>query len=74
MHDSWVDPKEALHECGLKLIEEPAGGTYGGIVLAVAHDTFQDGGLDTFAAWRKPASILCDLKGVLPYNVSDLRL
>ncbi|OWU66754.1 Vi polysaccharide biosynthesis protein VipA/TviB [Roseovarius sp. 22II1-1F6A] len=74
VHDPWVDAGEASAEYGLELIDEPAAGAYDGVVLAVAHDTFRAGGPDAFAAWRKPVSILCDLKSVLPHDASDLRL
>ncbi|WP_116083776.1 Vi polysaccharide biosynthesis UDP-N-acetylglucosamine C-6 dehydrogenase TviB [Tropicimonas sp. IMCC34011] len=74
VHDPWMDPEEARHEYGLELIEEPAAGAYDGVVLAVAHDTFRAGGPEALAAWRKPASILCDLKSAFSPDQSDLRL
>ena len=74
VHDPWVDAHEARAEYGLELVETPATGAYDGVILAVAHDEFRTGDPDSFVAWRKSASILCDLKSVLPVQASDLRL
>src|SRR5690554_6122805 len=44
VHDPQADPAEALHEYGLELVSQLEPATYDGIVLAVAHRQFRDGG------------------------------
>ena len=46
VYDPWADPKEVKHEYGLDLLTDPAG-KYDAIVLAVAHDKFDDLDLET---------------------------
>ncbi len=46
VYDPWADPKEVKHEYGLDLLTNPAG-KYDAIVLAVAHDKFNELDLET---------------------------
>lgn len=74
VHDPWVDPAEARHEYGLDLVAEPEAGAYDGVILAVAHDTYRDMGVDTLRDFGAPEHLFCDLKNVFSSDESDLRL
>ena len=73
--DPWVDAAEAQHEYGLTPIEAPEQGVYDAIVLAVGHDQFRALGGQGVRAFGKPeASIVYDVKYVLPRDAVDGRL
>lgn len=75
VHDPWADPAEALHEYGITMVQEPAKGAYQGIVLAVAHDSFREQGVDELRAYGDPAAhAIFDLKGFLPRAQGSRRL
>ena len=74
VYDPWVDAGEAMHEYGLKLIEEPEKGRYDAIILAVAHDQFRELGLDGIRSLGREGAILFDVKYVLPALSVDGRL
>mgnify|MGYP003628892953 CR=1 FL=1 len=72
--DPWVSAKEAKTKYGIDLVNSPAGGTYAGILLAVAHDQFVALGVDGIRKFGAPNHVLYDLKYILPAAASDLRL
>lgn len=72
--DPWIDAEEARHEYGLDLIAKPQSGAYDAIVLAVAHDQFIELGVEAIRSFGKAASVLFDVKSVLPKEAADLRL
>lgn len=75
VHDPWVDPAEAEDEYGITLIGTPQPGAYGGILLAVPHDSFRALGADRIRAFRKSEiGVVYDLKSVLPPGAADMRL
>ncbi len=74
VHDPWVDAVEAKHEYDLDLVAEPQAGSYDGVVLAVAHDTYRDMGVDELRAFGAAEHLLFDLKNVFSSDDSDLRL
>ena len=75
VYDPWVDAAEAQHEYGLTPIEAPEQGAYDAIVLAVGHDQFRALGGEGVRAFGKPeASVVYDVKYVLPRNAVDGRL
>ena len=75
VYDPWVDVAEAQHEYGLTPIEAPEQGAYDAIVLAVGHDEFrQMGGVGVRAFGKDEASIVYDVKYVLPRDAVDGRL
>jgi UDP-N-acetyl-D-galactosamine dehydrogenase len=74
VHDPWVDSDEARQEYGLHLVERPADGAYDAVVVAVAHDTFRDMGVDAIHALCKPDHVIHDIKGILAKDSADLRL
>ena len=74
VHDPWVDAATAGAEYGLRMISTPAAHSYDGIILAVAHQKFQDMGSETIRAFGSENQVLYDLKSALQKNQSDLRL
>lgn len=74
IHDPWVDPKEALDEYGVEVVEEPATGQYDAIVIAVAHQQFKELGIDNIRRWGKPQQVVYDLKYLFDQSQTDLRL
>jgi UDP-N-acetyl-D-galactosamine dehydrogenase len=82
-YDPWVDRTEAKQELGIDCLPElPAGGintgttgTYGAIILAVAHREFIELGAAAIRALGVPgASILYDVKSALAATDVDGRL
>ncbi len=72
--DPWVDAAEAEHEYGLDLIGTPSPASYDAIVVAVGHRQFAELGGVGIRALGKPASVLYDVKYVLPHEAVDGRL
>jgi UDP-N-acetyl-D-galactosamine dehydrogenase len=72
--DPWIDADEARTEYGLELLAAPSPGAYDAIVLAVAHEQFTELGAEAIRSFGTPASVLFDVKSVLPKAASDLRL
>jgi UDP-N-acetyl-D-galactosamine dehydrogenase len=75
IYDPWIDLQEAEHEYGLKCLPSmPAPQTYAAVILAVAHQEFQELGEAGVRAFGVPGAVIFDVKGVLPRNVVDGRL
>ena len=74
VYDPWVDSREAMHEYGVEPIREPKPGHYDAIILAVAHRQFREMGVERIRALGKPASVLFDVKYLLPATAVDGRL
>jgi UDP-N-acetyl-D-galactosamine dehydrogenase len=74
VYDPWVNTDEAEHEYGLRPLDRPSSGTYDAVVVAVAHDTFRDMGVDAIRALCKPDHVIHDIKGILAKEHADLRL
>ena len=72
--DPWVDADEARQEYDVELVEKPDIGAYDAVVVAVAHEQFKALGADGIRAFGKPASVIYDIKYVLPAEASDDRL
>lgn len=72
--DPWVSAEEAYSEYGLRLIDKLEVGIYSGIVIAVAHNEFRQMSVATLRELGKPLHVLYDLKYVLPFSESDVRL
>ena len=72
--DPWVDPVEAEHEYGIRLLAEPEAGIYDAIVLAVAHREFVEVGAQGIRALGSPNHVIYDIKSVLPKELVDGRL
>ena len=74
VHDPWPDPEQATLEYGLELIASPARGSYDEIVLTVVHDSIASLGAAELRSFGKSNHVLYDLKNILPFSESDLRL
>lgn len=74
VHDLWVSPDEAQVEYGLNLVEQPETSVYDGVILAVAHDTYRDGGAAALRSYGRENHVFYDLKGVFEPHESELRL
>ena len=74
VHDPWVDKTEAQHEYNITPIDQPGHGDYDAIIVAVGHKQFADLGAEGIRAFCKPASILYDVKYILPPDKVDARL
>jgi len=72
--DPWADPAQAQHEYGITPVQNPEPGAYDAVVLAVAHLQFKTMGAKAIRAFGKPVHVLYDLKYLLPFDGSDLRL
>lgn len=74
VYDHWADADEVKHEYDLELIQELQQGHYDAIVLAVDHAEYKTWGEDKIRALGKEKHVLYDVKYVLPFGQSDLRL
>jgi UDP-N-acetyl-D-glucosamine/UDP-N-acetyl-D-galactosamine dehydrogenase len=74
VYDPWVDKDEAVHEYGIKPIDQPVEGKYDAILLAVAHDEFKELSLAQINAFGKDNHVLYDIKYLLKANEVDGRL
>ena len=74
VYDPWVDKDEALNEYNIKLIEYPKKDKYDSIVLAVAHDQFQNFSYKEIMAFGKDKHVIYDIKYLLDINEVDGRL
>jgi len=74
VYDPWVDKDEAMHEYGIRPIEEPIPGHYDSIVMAVKHEQFVELGAEKIREFGKPAHVLYDIKYIFPASVVDGRL
>jgi len=72
--DPWADGEEARAEYGIEPIKAPQPGSYDGIILAVAHDTFKALGEPAIRDLGRERHVLYDLKYILPPGCADLRL
>lgn len=74
VYDPWVDKAEAEREYNVMPISKPAVNNYDGIILAVAHNEFDDLGVDQIRAFGKNEHVLYDLKYVFTKEDTDIRL
>ena len=73
--DPWADPHSVQEEYGVAVHNElPDAGQYDAVILAVAHKEFRELGAAAIRALGKPASVLFDIKSVLPADSVDGRL
>lgn len=74
IHDPWVDAAEAEHEYGVRPVAQPQAGSYDAVIIAVGHRQFVAMGVEGIRAFGKPASVIYDVKYVLPREAVDGRL
>ena len=73
--DPWVDPDEAMHEYGLRVLSEiPVSVSYSGVIAALAHREFLAITKDKWHQLVFPGGVLFDLKGIVPRDLGALRL
>jgi UDP-N-acetyl-D-galactosamine dehydrogenase len=74
VYDPWVNAEEARHEYGIHPVTEPAAGKYDAIVIAVAHQQFQELGTEGIRKFGRRECVLYDIKSILPAHQVDGRL
>ncbi len=74
VYDPWVDPKDALHEYNIQLIEQPKAQHYDAIIFAVAHHQFKAMTNEEILALTKKEHVIYDLKYMLDKELADIRL
>ncbi len=74
VYDPWVDAEEAVGTYGIRPLDQPEKNTYDAVVLAVAHEQFRDMGVTGIRSFGKEASVLYDVKHLLPVEAVDGRL
>lgn len=74
VYDPWVKAESAAREYGIELIDKPQPAHYDGIVVAVAHHSFVESGIESWRHCGKPECVIFDLKGVFPADQVDARL
>lgn len=74
VYDPWADADEAYREYAVRMQGELKNGHYDAVILAVAHEEFQNMGSERIRALCKPGGILYDVKQVLPATDVDGRL
>ena len=72
--DPWVDGQAASDEYDIELVDEPAAGTYDGMIVAVPHQEFREMGAKAIRDLGRSEAILYDLKSIFPAASTDLRL
>lgn len=71
VYDPWVDPAEAVKEYGIKLLEKLEENKYEAIVLAVAHNQFQEMSIETVRKLGKKDVVIYDVKSLYPRDQVD---
>lgn len=74
VYDPWVSKDEARHEYSIDPIENPRPGAYEGLILAVGHNQFKALGSKGIRELVKPVGVVYDLKYILSFHESDIRL
>jgi UDP-N-acetyl-D-galactosamine dehydrogenase len=74
VYDPWVNAAEAEHEYDITPLAQPAAGAYDAVIVAVGHRQFVALGVDGIRAFGKPATVIYDVKYVLPREAVDGRL
>jgi UDP-N-acetyl-D-galactosamine dehydrogenase len=74
IHDPWVSTAEAEHEYAITPVAEPETASYDAVIVAVGHRQFVAMGAEGIRAFGKPASVVYDVKYVLPRDAVDGRL
>jgi len=74
VHDPWVNARALPSDWRVNLVEEPAGGTYDAVVVAVAHDRFRALAASGVRVFCKRGGVIFDVKSILPADQVDGRL
>jgi len=71
VYDPWATPEEVKHEFGIELTSKEELVQYDTVILAVAHKEFLQ---EDIQQWKKPHSLVYDVKSILPKSVANKRL
>lgn len=71
VYDPWVNSDEAFREYAIRPVEDLQEGTYGGIVLAVAHRQFAEMSITQLRSLCKDKSVIYDVKSLFPRDQVD---
>lgn len=74
VHDPWADAEESEAVYGIRLVPLAEASDYSGVIVAVAHQAFRDMTAPQLRSLLRQDGVIYDLKGLLPAEVSDLRL
>jgi len=74
VHDPWINAAEAEHEYAITPLTQPQTGSYDAVIIAVGHQQFVGMGPAGIRAFGKAASVLYDVKCLLPREAVDGRL
>ncbi|AGG89268.1 Vi polysaccharide biosynthesis UDP-N-acetylglucosamine C-6 dehydrogenase TviB [Rhodanobacter denitrificans] len=74
VHDPWINAAEAEHEYAITPLAQPQTGSYDAVIIAVGHQQFVGMGPAGIRAFGKAASVLYDVKCLLPREAVDGRL
>ena len=74
IYDPWINSEEALREYGVQVLSALSKKKYDGIILAVAHQQFEEMGIEKIRSFGQPKNVLYDLKYIFSADQSDLRL
>ena len=71
IYDPWVSNEEVKKEYKIEMINYPQRGAYDAIILAVAHDKFNEMGIDKVKQFGKKLFMIYDVKYLFPSNEVD---
>lgn len=74
VYDPWVNPEDAMHEYGVKLVDTLKTGYYDAIIFAVAHNQFKALSANDIKSLMKEKHVIYDLKYMLDPELADIRL
>ncbi len=74
VYDPWVDREHAQAEFGFTPVKHLEKNHYDAVVVAVAHDSFKEMGIDAIRALTKPNAVIFDIKYLFPAAAVDARL
>jgi UDP-N-acetyl-D-glucosamine/UDP-N-acetyl-D-galactosamine dehydrogenase len=74
VHDPWINAAEAEHEYAITPVAQPQADSYDAVIVAVGHQQFVDMGPAGIRALGKAASVIYDVKCLLPREAVDGRL
>jgi UDP-N-acetyl-D-glucosamine/UDP-N-acetyl-D-galactosamine dehydrogenase len=72
--DSWASPLEVKKIYDISVISDPILGSYDAVIIAVDHSEFRQWGETKIRKFCKANHVLYDIKHVLKFGESDLRL
>jgi UDP-N-acetyl-D-glucosamine/UDP-N-acetyl-D-galactosamine dehydrogenase len=74
IHDPWVNVAQAEHEYAITPVAQPQHDSYDAVIVAVGHKQFAAMGPVGIRAFGKAASVIYDVKCLLPRETVDGRL